>query len=219
MYYPYMPPQNRQQKGRTMKVTGTATVSAEPNLVTIQLAIVTENNELTQAQQENAQKVEKVIQSLLQLGIPRENIQTAAYTIHPHYDYVDGKQVFSGYEVTHALTVRIENIDQAGVIIDTAVQNGVNRVSNVDFTVRNSQKYYQQALRAALENATAKAETIAETIDVTLDPHPIRIVEEANEQPIVYQTFAVAKENTSTQLEPGQITFSASVRVKFQYYV
>ncbi|WP_229683218.1 SIMPL domain-containing protein [Virgibacillus oceani] len=200
-----------------MTVTGNASLSVEPNVVTIQLEVVTENDELKVAQQENANTINQVIQSLLQLGIPRENIQTASYNIFPKYDYVDGKQVFRGYEVTHALSVTINSINQAGTIIDAAVQNGVNRVSNIEFTVDDKDNYYQQALSAALENATAKAETIAETLQVNLDPYPIKIVENFNERPVAFQTFATAEKSSATTIEPGQIMIAANVTAQFQF--
>nr|GGG83687.1 hypothetical protein GCM10011398_31570 [Virgibacillus oceani] len=217
MFYPYIPQYREQLESRVMTVTGNASLSVEPNVVTIQLEVVTENDELKVAQQENANTINQVIQSLLQLGIPRENIQTASYNIFPKYDYVDGKQVFRGYEVTHALSVTINSINQAGTIIDAAVQNGVNRVSNIEFTVDDKDNYYQQALSAALENATAKAETIAETLQVNLDPYPIKIVENFNERPVAFQTFATAEKSSATTIEPGQIMIAANVTAQFQF--
>ncbi|MGY0693694.1 SIMPL domain-containing protein [Virgibacillus sp. FSP13] len=217
MYYSYVP-SFRDQQPRVMTVTGTATISVEPNIVMIELEVVTQNESLTLAQQENAQKINQVMQALLQFGIPRENIQTATYNIYPRYDYVDGKQVFRGYEVTHALTVKMDEGEQVGEIIDAAVQNGVNRVSAIEFTVADKQHYYQQALSAALRDATAKAQTIAETMELNLDPKPLKIVEEMNESPAAYKAFATMEENTSTTIEPGQIKIMANVRTKFQFF-
>lgn len=114
-----------------MTVTGNASLPFDPDKVTIQLGVVTENEQLSQAQQESASKMNQVIQSLLQLGIPRENIQTTAYNINPMYDYIDGKQEFRGYQVSNSITVQMISIDQAGKVIDVAVQNDVNQVSNI----------------------------------------------------------------------------------------
>ncbi|WP_099157527.1 SIMPL domain-containing protein [Virgibacillus ndiopensis] len=218
MYYPYVPQYREQQHSRVMTVTGNASLSVEPNVVMVQLEVVTDNKELKVAQQENTNTINQVIQSLMQLGIPRDNIQTASYNIYPKYDYVDGKQVFRGYEVSHALNVTINDINQAGAVIDAAVQNGVNRVSNIEFTVDDKDKYYRQALSAALENAMDKAETLAETMQVNLDPYPMKIVEKFNEPPAAFQTFATAEKSSSTTIEPGQIVIVANVTAQFQYY-
>ena len=80
--------------------------------------------------------------------------------------------------VINAIAVKTINIEQAGKIIDTAVQNGANQVSNIHFTVANEQAYYQQALSRALENAVAKAQTISRTMQLQLEPQPIKIIEQ-----------------------------------------
>lgn len=202
---------------RLMTVTGNGSISVEPNIAHIRLEVVTENTQHSQAQQENTDKMNKVIQALAQLGIPDEDIQTTAFNIQPVYDFIDGKQVFRGYEVVNTITVQIKGIDQTGIVIDTAVQNGVNRVSNIQFTIENEQIYYQQALSAALINASEKAQTIASTMQLNLDPIPIKIVEIMNEPPMVYKTFAAVEASTTTPIEPGQIVIHASVETQFRY--
>ena len=156
MYYPYAQQMPRRQR-RVMTVTGIGNISVAPDTVQIQLEVRTENRQLSRAQQENAQLMSQVIESLLEVGIGRENIRTVSYNIVPQYDYVEGRQTFRGYEVINAIAVKTINIEQAGKIIDTAVQNGANQVSNIHFTVANEQAYYQQALSRALENAVAES--------------------------------------------------------------
>lgn len=216
MYYPIMN-QYRQDPSRTMTVTGNASLSIEPDTVSIQLEVMTENRQLSQAQQENAQKMNQVIQSLLQLGIPKENIQTTEFRINPMYDYVDGKQLFRGYQVSNTITVQTKDINQAGKIIDTAVQNGVNQVSNIQFSVENKHAYYQQALRTAVQDAISKAESIAKTLNVNFDPIPIKIVEEVSGNPTTFKTYATMENSNSTPIEPGQINISATVKTQFLY--
>lgn len=216
MYYPMMN-QYRQDTKRMMTVTGNASLPFEPDKVTIQLGVVTENEQLSQAQQENAFKMNQVIESLLQLGIPRENIQTTAYNINPVYDYIDGKQEFRGYQVSNTITVQMTNIDQVGKVIDVAVLNDVNQVSNIQFSIEDKQVPYQQALSAALKNAVVKAQTIAETLEVNYDPIPTKIIERINGSPTTYKTFTAMENGNTTPIEPGQIIVNATVEAQFQY--
>lgn len=202
---------------RVMTMTGNASLSFDPDKVSIQLEVMTENEYLSQGQQENAVKMNQVIQSLLQLGIPKENIQTDAYNINPMYDYIDGKQEFRGYRVSNTITVQIENSDQAGKVIDTAVQNGVNQVSNIQFSIKNKQTSYQQALSAALLDAISKAQIIAETLNINFDPTPIKIVEESSENSATFKTFSTMDSGVATPIEAGQIIVRASVNVQFHY--
>lgn len=202
---------------RVITVTGNGRVDAQPNYVQLQLEVSTEGQDLSRAQQENANKMNQVIQSILALGIPREDIQTSAYNITPNYDFVDGRQVFRGYEVRNAITVKVTDTGQVGTVIDTAVQNGANRVSSVQFKIDDTSPYYQQALRLALQDAQTKAKTIAETMQLPLHPHPIEIMEESHSQPVAFKSVAMADQSYSTPIEEGQITINATVRVKFQY--
>lgn len=202
---------------RVITVTGNGKVDAQPNYVQLQLEVSTEGEDLSRVQQENANLMNQVIQSILALGIPRENIQTSTYNIVPNYDFVDGRQVFRGYEVRNAITVKVTDTAQVGTVIDTAVQNGANRVSSVQFRIDDTSPYYQQALRLALQDAQTKAKTIAETMQLPLHPNPIEIVEESQNQPVAFKSVAMAEQNFTTPIEEGQITISAAVRVKFQY--
>jgi len=216
MNYPNAPQQIT--SSRTLTVTGNGKVIAQANAVQLQISVVTKGNDVTEAQQENATIMNRVIQSILSLNIPREDIQTAAYTVHPTYNYIEGKQVFSGFEVTNAISVKITDINQVGAVIDTAVQNGANRISSLQFTVENPDYYYQQALSLALQNAQMKAATIAETMQLSLHPQPIEILEESNGMPpVAYKSIALAEQSVSTPIEQGQMTISATVRVTFSY--
>jgi uncharacterized protein len=201
-----------------MTVTGNGEIDAQPDYVEIQIEVRTQGEDVGQAQQQNAAIMNRVINSLLALNIPRENIQTTVYTISPNYDYIEGRQVFRGYEVQNAITVKITDISQAGLVIDTAIQNGANHVSAIQFKIEDSDAYYQTALNLALVNAIAKAKSMAETMHVPLQPIPIEIMEESqNVTPILYKSVQLSNQELSTPIEQGRITITASVRVKFRY--
>ncbi|MFL6563191.1 MAG: SIMPL domain-containing protein, partial [Bacillus sp. (in: firmicutes)] len=162
--------------------------------------------------------VTKVIESLISMGITKNHIQTFDYRIESDYDYEQGKQIFRGYKITHILQVKIEDLSIIGKVVDTAVLNGVNNVSNVQFTASNKESFYQQALILAVKNATQKAKTIAGTLQVTLIPTPIAVVEGGNTaQPVFNQPGTFVKGMTTTPLEPGQIIVKAEVIAEFQF--
>lgn len=201
---------------RVITVTGSGKVAVQATYVQLQIEVKTEGMNVKETQQENANIMNRVIQSVLTLNVPREDIQTAAFNVFPHYDYIEGKQIFRGYEVTNAITVKVRDTSQIGTVIDTAVQNGANHISGIQFKMENVDSSYQQALRLALQNAQTKAKTIAETMKLPLHPQPIEIVEENEASPILFKSVAMA-ETSSTPIEQGQMTISAIVRVKFQY--
>ncbi len=203
---------------RTISVNGEGTVKVPPNHAFLQVEVSTEGNEVEEAQQRNAAIMNQVIQSILELEIPRENIQTAVYNIFPRYDFVEGKQVFRGYEVTNAISVEIPDVGLVGKVIDTAVSNGANRISSLEFRLDNEETYYQMALSKALLNAQLKAKTIAETMRLSVAPQVIEIVENNEGSPIVpYRMMSLDSAVGATPIEQGIITIKANVTVKFQF--
>ncbi|WP_404332530.1 SIMPL domain-containing protein [Mesobacillus maritimus] len=218
----YLPP-NRQtngSNGKFMKVYGESTLIIKPDRSTVQLGVEVRNLELSVAQQESSRVIQLITDSLFELGISPSNIQTSEYTILPIYDYVDGNQQFKGYQITHMLSLTIENIEQTGVVIDMAVRNGANRILNIQFTVKHIDAYYQHTLQKALENARTKAQVIAQTMRLSLDPIPAQITElTVPPPPMPFQTFSEVgiAHAQSTPVQPGNIEIEAKVEVKFYY--
>ena len=202
---------------REMTVTGNGEVVAQPDYVQIQIEVRTEGKNVSAAQQENAMMMNQVIEALVALTIPREDIQTTVYTISPNYDYIEGRQVFRGYEVQNGITVKITDISQAGTVIDTAIQNGANQVSGIHFKIDDSDAYYRQALQLALIDAQAKAKSMADTMHLPLQLLPVEIVEETNIPPVLYKSVQLSNQQSVTPIEPGMMTVNATVRVKFQF--
>ncbi|MDF2788432.1 MAG: hypothetical protein K0S80_1530 [Neobacillus sp.] len=207
------------QRSYLIKVRGEGEIAVQPDTASVNLGVVTESKELIEGQRQNSMAANKVIDSLIRLGIDRNQIQTFDYRIESDYDYDQGKQIFRGYKITHILQVKIEDLNVIGKVVDTAVENGANYVANVQFTTRYKESYYQQALTIALNNASNKAKTIANTLRVTLNPTPILVIEESNTiQPYESQQFALAKVSSTTQIQPGQLIIKASVAAEYKYH-
>ncbi|MFB5661506.1 SIMPL domain-containing protein [Alteribacillus sp. HJP-4] len=210
----YFHPMNvYREDARRMTVTGNASVPAVPDTAAIQMSVVTESENATDAQQQNTETMEQVIVSLFEEGITRENIQTKDFTIFPRYEYEDGDQVFLGYQVTNTIEVTIDDITQTGNVIDTAVQNGVNQVIGIRFYIKDSFQYYEQALGLALQQAERKAGELAVTMGVSLDPVPLRIVEKLPET-VQPQLFSAAG---AVPIEVGQLDITAGVEAQYRY--
>ncbi|MGF7060935.1 SIMPL domain-containing protein [Brassicibacter mesophilus] len=61
--------------GNLMKIEGIGKIKALPDIAEISLAVITENEKLGIAQQQNANKANEMINSLLNIGVRRENIR------------------------------------------------------------------------------------------------------------------------------------------------
>lgn len=201
-----------------LEVTGEAEMAVTPDLASIHLGVVTENKDLLPAQRQNASEMAKVIQSLKQLNIPQNNIQTFDYRIDSEYDFEQGKQYFRGYKVTHLLQVKIEDLANIGRVIDTAVQNGANYVANVQFMSKKTNDIYEQVLANAVLNALEKAKAISSVLRVQLNPLPLSVIERSGtSNPSFIQPGSYVKGISTTQIEPGQLTLRATITAKFHF--
>lgn len=203
-----------------IEVSGNGELAVSPDMGTINLGVVTENRELLQAQQQNSVTVNSVIGSLLSNGIAKENIQTFDYRMDSEYDFVEGKQIFRGYKVTHLLQVKIDDLPSIGTIVDEAVKNGANYVANVQFSIKNQETQYQKVLSLAINDAVNKAVEITKNLKVHLQPTPVLVIEGAKtEQPIPFIGGTLVKGISTTTFEPGQLKVKAKIIAHFRYFL
>lgn len=197
----------------TLEVFGEGTVSAAADRATIVLGVETEKPELQAALDENARQIADIIQALYRMGIPAKNIQTSEYRIEMQYDFVEGKQVFRGYRVTHMLTITADRVAETGRIVNEAVTHGANIIRSITFSISNPLAYESQALTLALRTARFKAETMAATMGVRIGATPYKVQElSASAEPIPFYSAKVMAA-TTTPIQPGQLTVKATVRV------
>ena len=206
-------------KPNRLMATGEGSVYANPDRALITIGVITENPNLSTAQKENTEKSAAVINALLALGIPQNDIQTTTYRVEPQYNYENGQQVFRGYKVEHQMQVTIEDLSKTGQVIDKAVASGANFVSSIQFTVSNPDAFYNQALTLAIQNAQQKAIVMARALQVTLNPVPI-VVQELSQnlppRPIPFQAMSLAQDS-GVPIQPGENKITATVKIEFTY--
>ena len=200
-----------------LKVFGKGSINVKPDAAEVGIGVITENIQLEAAQEENAKITTEVINSIKAIGVLPKYIQTHNYNIRPTYDYIEGKQVFRGYEVSNNLKILIRNIDLVGEIIDIAVKNGANTVSGVSLIVSDKTKYYYEALRLAVVDSQKKASVMANELNVNLNIIPIQIIEQdkGNISPITGITFKY--ESGATPIEAGENKITADIEAIFIY--
>jgi uncharacterized protein YggE len=199
-----------------LKVLGKGKISVKPDTAEMIIGVITEDIQLEVAQEENARITQQVINSIRAIGVSPKNIQTQNYNIRPNYDYINGKQVFRGYEVSNNLKVIINKISSVGEIIDTAVKNGANSVSSIIFSISDETKYYYEALKLAVEDAQNKASVMTNELKVKLNIIPIQINEqsEVNTTPVV---MALKSTGSTTPIEAGENIINAAIEAVFVY--
>lgn len=153
----------------TVRVSGTATLSAPPDQAVIDIGIVSESEDADRAAQENAKKVDAVIAALRKvLGSDADSkLRTVSYSLQPRYaPYRQGvPQRIDGYTATNVVQVKSDDLKGVGRLIDVAIESGANRVQQLRFILKDDQPLRAQALREATLRARQRAESIASALD------------------------------------------------------
>ncbi|MBN8192676.1 SIMPL domain-containing protein [Bacillus sp. NTK074B] len=198
-------------------VSGEHTLYVDPDQAVVSIGIVTNDKALEVAQNENQQLSSHVVQSLLNNGVLQQDIQTSSYQVFPQYQFEDGKQTFTGYEVRQVFKVTVKSIEKVGTVIDDAIKSGANRVENIQFVQSNPLESYQQALALAYQEAYQKALTLSGQSNQQLYPQPKSITEQSRPATVPFMNAAYLKAaDESTAIQPGQIAVTAIITVEYR---
>jgi uncharacterized protein YggE len=153
---------------RTLSLSGTATVYAQPNQAVVNIGAYTEEKTASAAIDENAGIMTAVLNAIKGQGVKVENISTAYYMVTPNYSY-DAKMVIS-YQVTNMMQVKVSDLSKVGAIIDAASAAGANKVDSVSFGLSDAaaNNLKLSAYKAAIIDAKAKVSVITQNLGVTI---------------------------------------------------
>lgn len=215
-------PQQTQQK--TLSVNAEGTVKVKPDMAYINVGVQTENQSSKTAQQENATKMNKVMQTLKQLKIAEADIKTTQFSIYPMeaYSEKDRRSYVTGYRVVNTVEVTIRDISKVGAVIDAVAANDANTVSNIRFTVSDPDRYYLEALAKATDKAKAKADVLAKQFGIKIGvPSQINEAGGGYNPPVIYSTMDMYKAGVeaapATAISTGELEIRASVGLVYSY--
>ncbi|MEZ0535683.1 SIMPL domain-containing protein [Caldicellulosiruptoraceae bacterium PP1] len=200
-------------------VKGSASIFAQPDISIITAGVLSENVSADEAYKETALKINRIIDSIKKLGISTNDIKTIRVNVYPKYSYEKdtGSSKIIGFYASSDIQVTIRNIQNTGKVIDTAVKNGSNNISDIRYDVSNLDKYYNQALAKAVNVAKSKATVIADNIGVKLGK-PRNVTENTyvNYPITTYNKMtSVAAQDSAIQIEPGSVEIKADITLTY----
>jgi uncharacterized protein len=210
---------------KVIHASGTGNVIGTPDRAQVTFSVETENADVKIAQQDNAQRMAKVIDALVAIGIPRDALKTTGYNIYPVYDDYT-KSVFDQkirtYRVTNTLTVTLHDVSKTGDVIDVAVANGINMANSIQFLLSDeqSQVLRTEALKKAVARARADADTVAGAMGTAITGVQSADIS-GGYTPVLFDNYqyqagnAMMKSAAPTPIQPGDITVSAQVSITY----
>lgn len=216
----------RPARDRTITVTGTGVVEREPDQAVINLAVENMAQTADAAAQANAQTMERVIAALRRLGLERDQIRTVSYQLHPEYARDEprpGQQYeprIVGYRAMNMVRVTLNDIRRVGEVIDAAISAGANRVTGLNFQLRDPERARVDALALAVQNARAEAQALAAALGETLGPALDVSTTGMIPRPVPYMMDAIAaRAEIATMpppIEPGTLRVEATVTIVYR---
>lgn len=210
------------EDGGALLVTGTATVSLQADVATVEIGAMTRGHSVADAQKENAAIMEKLVAEMGRLGIPAEDIRTSQFNVYfEQGESVVGttSRLISGnYTVTNMVSITIRDIAKVSEAIDAAAAVGANNIYGLSFQSSKAAEAYHQALRRAVEDAKTKAMVLAEASGGALGAIVKIEANEAYGTPygiMNRDSFAGDGAAKATPILSGDVSVTANVTITF----
>ncbi|MFW6358984.1 MAG: SIMPL domain-containing protein [Chroococcales cyanobacterium] len=204
---------------RTLTVTGEAQERIPATKAQVQLGVEVRGENAAQVQQQVARQMSAVVELLRSRNV--ERLQTTGINLNPIYNYEDDQRQLIGYVGTNTVSFRV-NAEQAGQILDQAVNAGATRIDNISLMA--SEEAIAEAQKEALRDATQDAREQADVVLNALNLNANEIVRiqlnGANVPPPVpmprLEAASLAKDAV-TPVIGGEQTVRASVTLEISY--
>jgi uncharacterized protein YggE len=200
---------------KLITVSGEATTSATPDLVTIRLGVATQGDTARKANEANAKTMNAVIAAIKVAGAEERDVQTSRLSLQPQFEQKpNGPPHLTGFRASNDVSVKLRDVGKLSDLIDRAVAAGANEMSGIEFSVSDHSKRLDEARAQAIEDARRKAEIYAKAAGVVVG-RPVSITENmtsAPPRPMAAAAFRAAP----TPVSPGEVTLHAAVTVSFE---
>jgi len=160
----------------TISVNGEGEVMAVPDIGQFSFAVTASGEDAATAQSESANKMNAVLDFLKNEGVEEKDIKTESYNMYPKYRYeprpcpagsfCPNEQVFDGFEVSQTVSVKVRDIQNAGVLIANVGDLGATNISGLNFTIDDTDRLMEEARVQAIADAKAKAKVLSDELGV-----------------------------------------------------
>jgi uncharacterized protein len=199
---------------RTVSVSATGSVTAEPDVAQISAGVVTEADSAKDAMNRNSIVMAKLIDGLKAGGIQPNDIQTTTLNVEPRYTQPkDGRvATINGYRVINQVRLTVRDVKRLGDVLDQAIALGANQINHIAFDIANPETLQDEARKQAMENARRRGELYARAAGGQLGP-VLRISESVGEpHPMPGGRMAM---RASVPIEAGTRSLEVEVHVTY----
>ena len=202
---------------------GEARISVVPDQAEIYLGVNITATSVKAAQDQANAITNKLRSDLKDLGVTDNQIKTQNYSVYPDYDWSESVRRVTGYSVDSTIAVTVTDFSLLNTIIDTATTDGVNEISNIDFTLSDAktQEVKKQARQEAIARAKENAAELASLAGLRLGK-VVDVSESAGGAPRLYTTnkaiglASMEDADYDTEISSGESTYTYYVTLSYQ---
>lgn len=211
-----------QQYSEVITVSDSVEREVMPDEAHVYVEIRTRADIAGDAKNQNAEVSDNVLATLYDAGVDEDEIETTSYYLSEEtkWDKTSEEYIVTGYVLTHIIKVTTDDVENAGEIVDTAVNAGATGIESIQFTLSQEKEseLKVELLAEAAQKAKAKAENLVEAVDADLGKLVSMSESSYYNRPYAYyeRAFAVAEESVETSISPEQLTVSATVTLTYE---
>lgn len=149
-------------------IEGTSDIVVESDRASLSFSVFGFGSTLREAVIDAKTKISNATQILSKFDIPKRNISTSAFESGENFG---GKAFLSAskdYKTLMTVFVIVDSLPNLEDIIIGLTENGIESISNINYSLKNSDKYKALSKEEAINDAQKKAKQIADKFGVTL---------------------------------------------------
>ena len=217
-------------EGASVVVTGTASVTVEPDVARVTLSATAEAASASEAASDASAKAASVRDALMAAGVAQGDLQTSGAAVYPRYAYgEDGAASVAGYTASVNFTVSGVPVADVADVVGGALDAGATQVDELAYYASTYDERYAEALAKAAAQAAGKARTLA-AAQLGADDASALVLEKLEEEPssqayryadasgagALASEASASKANVWDSVNPGTIEITASVTATYR---
>ena len=209
---------------RTMNVSGTGRVDLQPDIARVNIGVRSQSAEVVDAFERNNADAESVIQTLVDMGIDRSDIQTRNFSIYQQQDQVrpmvegenGGQETQTTYVVENTVSVTVRQLDTLGEVLSAVIAEGANTIHGVAFDIEDRDEAEAEARQLAIQDAQEKAQAIAEEAGVSLGQIRTINISQGGGVPIERAAAMEQPQGGSVPISGGSLTVQVTANLSYE---
>jgi len=149
--------------GARLTVQGSGRAVGTPNSLDVSADVTVNGATAADALSADNATTAAVVAAIENDGVANRDISTTDLTVNPTYDWSNGHNVITGYQVSNSIAVTIRHLSTAGAVIDAAATAGGDslNIDSITFARLDPRVLEDEARQNAVRQAVAHAGAMA----------------------------------------------------------